>query len=157
MKSLLNKLFIISLILTLVSCTQKKSEPQQQPKQTAYNNLKEGDVIEISGRLICAHCYALNKENVGIDHQLPKSGFVKDCAITCAKQNYPIAVLLNQPVDSTRLWIIRTVGNTFADFMTNTAKVKGEYVYRGLIEPTNLMVMKDKKWIKLEIKKSGMM
>ena len=157
MKSLLNKLFIISIILTLVSCTHKKPGPQQQPKQITYKNLKEGDIIKISGELICAHCYALNKENVGTDHQLPKSGFVKDCAIICAKQNYPIAVFLDQPVDSTRLWIIRTAGDTFADYMTKTLTVKGEYVYRGLIEPTNLKVKNGNNRINLKIKKPGMM
>ena len=156
MKKTIYNLLVFLITIFSFNCSQHKQD-LKQPASKSYENLKEGDIIEISGKLICAHCYALNIENVGIDHQLPKSGFVKDCAIICAKQNYPIAVLLDQPIDSTKLWIIRTVGDTFADYMTKTALVKGEYVYRGLIEPTSLKVRKENGWIKLEIKKTGMM
>lgn len=152
----LYKLFIIPLIILSFNCTTKNDKIKENKKIT-YDNLIEGDTLEITGKLICAHCYAFNIENVGIDHHLPKSGFVKDCAIICAKQNYPIAVLLDQPIDSTKLWIIRTAGDTFANYMTKTLKVKGEYVYRGLIEPTEIKVKKGNDWINLKIKKSGMM
>ncbi len=156
MNSITKYFVLLTLAFALIGCSNKKQE-QHNPENRTYNNLKEGDVIEISGKLICAHCYAFNKENVGIDHQLPKSGFVKDCAITCAKQNYPIAVLLDQPIDSTKLWIIRTAGDTFKDYMTKTLIVKGEYVYRGLIEPTELKVKKGNEWVNLKNKKSSMM
>jgi len=155
MKTKINFLILFIFSILIIGCSQKKVEPKQ-PENENYTNLKEGDIFEISGKLICAHCFVLNKDNVDIDHQLPKKGFVKDCAITCAKQNYPIAILLDSPVDSTNLWVIRTAGDIFADYMTKKLTVKGEYVYSGLIEPTNLKVKIGDEWKILELKKPEM-
>jgi len=155
MRTNINFLILFTFSIFIIGCSQKKEEPKQ-PEKEIYTDLKEGDIFEISGRLICAHCFVLNKDNIEIDHQLPREGFVKDCAITCAKQNYPIAILLDSPVDRTSLWVIRTAGDIFADYMTKTLTVKGEYVYSGLIDPTSLKVKIGDEWKSLKLKKFDM-
>lgn len=97
-----------------------------------------GDTLQITGSLICAHCYALNQENTGHDHVLPESGFRKDCAGYCSLQGYPIGVLLDKELAGSKVWIIRTSSQLFADYMTRTVRIEGTYVSEGVIEPLNI-------------------
>jgi len=46
----------------------------------------------LTGQLIDASCYKLDKSNTGVDHKMPK-GDTKDCAIGCAKAGQPVALL----------------------------------------------------------------
>lgn len=117
--------------------------------ETSDNDLETGDVMNIEGQLICAHCHALNEKNVWIDHQLPESGFVAGCANLCAQQGYPIAVLLNEPVANTELWVVRTSSLLFDGYMASNTKIQGTFVTSGIIEPTEIKVQQDKTWVTL--------
>lgn len=146
-----NFIYIILTFTITISAFNCRSEKTNlnPPTKTAEQNYSEGDSIEVSGRLICAHCYALDEENTGLNHKLPKSGYVENCAVTCAKQNYPIAVLLNSPKGGSNVWVIRTAGQTFSRYMTDTIIVKGTVAYKGLLDPVNIKVNDGKTWVKL--------
>lgn len=131
----------------LVAMSESPSE-QKLPEASDYD-LDAGDVMKIEGKLICAHCHALNEKNVGIDHQLPESGFMEDCANLCAQQGYPIAVLLNQPIADTKLWVVRTSSQFFDGYMASNTKIQGTFVTPGIIEPTEIKVQQDQNWVTL--------
>ncbi len=145
------KLHIIALVfLALITgCNPTDKNEKKNNKPASPKTAVEGDVIELTGKLVCVHCLALNDSNTGLDHQLPESGFVKDCAQKCAKQNYPIGILLSSKQYGTDVWVIRTSGDTFQKYMTKTLTVKGEYVTSGLIEPKSLKVKDGEKTITL--------
>jgi hypothetical protein len=46
----------------------------------------------VKGQIVDETCYALDKSNTGVDHKMPK-GDTKDCAIGCAKNGRPMAIL----------------------------------------------------------------
>jgi len=46
----------------------------------------------ITGRLVDAACYELDKANVGADHNMPQ-GVERDCAVACVKSGLPVALL----------------------------------------------------------------
>lgn len=108
-----------------------------------------GDEFQVSGLLICAHCYALNSDNTGLHHELPKSGYVENCASKCATLGYPIAVLtINNQKDSS-VWIQRTSSSLFTDYMTQEVRVTGTYVADGLMDPTSIKVKVMTEWVVL--------
>jgi hypothetical protein len=45
----------------------------------------------IKGQVVDMGCYAKDKSNTGVDHKMPKE--TKDCAIGCAKDGQPLALL----------------------------------------------------------------
>lgn len=45
----------------------------------------------VTGKVVDMTCYAKDKSNTGVDHKMPKE--TKDCAIACAKQGQPLALL----------------------------------------------------------------
>ena len=49
-------------------------------------------VETIKGKLIDQSCYTMDKSNTGVDHKMPK-GDTKDCAIACATNGRPLALL----------------------------------------------------------------
>jgi len=107
-----------------------------------------GDTLQIKGSLICAHCYALNEENTGHDHTLPQSGFREDCAGYCSLQGYPIGVLLDQKYGGSKVWVIRTSSQLFADYMTEIVRIKGQYAAEGVIEPLSIELKRgDDEWL----------
>ena len=46
----------------------------------------------LTGQLIDESCYKMDKSNTGVDHKMPK-GDTKDCAIACATNGRPLALL----------------------------------------------------------------
>lgn len=132
-------LLLVTVILMVVSCTGKTETNNEKPSPEKSDAIiVVADTMNITGKLICAHCYALNDENTGHDHVLPKSGFKKDCASFCSLQGYPIAVLLDEEFAGTEIWVIRTSAQLFADFMTETVRIKGTYASEGVIEPLSI-------------------
>ena len=108
-----------------------------------------GDELEVSGLLICAHCYVLNTDNTGLHHELPKSGYVENCASKCATLGYPIAVLTINNLEDSSMWIQRTSSSLFTDYMTQEVRVTGTYVADGLMEPTSIKVKVMTEWVVL--------
>lgn len=49
-------------------------------------------VETVKGQLIDQACYKMDRTNTGVDHKMPH-GDTKDCAIACAKQGRPVALL----------------------------------------------------------------
>lgn len=45
----------------------------------------------VKGQIVDMGCYKKDKTNTGVDHKMPKE--TKDCAIACAKDGQPLAVL----------------------------------------------------------------
>src|SRR4030081_3348429 len=45
----------------------------------------------VKGQVVDMGCYNKDKSNTGVDHKMPKD--MKDCAIACAKDGQPLAVL----------------------------------------------------------------
>ena len=45
----------------------------------------------IKGQVVDMGCYMKDKSNTGVDHKMPKE--TKDCAIGCAKEGQPLALL----------------------------------------------------------------
>lgn len=142
---------IISAIV-LISCTGETEPKAEKPAGEKPDGMVAiSDTMNISGKLICAHCYALNDENTGHDHVLPKSGFKEDCAGFCSLQGYPMAVLLDEEFAGSKIWIIRTSSQLFADFMTETIRIKGTYASKGVVEPLSIDLRKgsesDYEWL----------
>lgn len=135
-----NKKILLSFLLTMVflplGCA--KQDDANVAEEDYVSIFNAGDEIEIEGKVICAHCYALNEENTGHDHNLPQSGFKENCAQFCSLQGYPIGVLLESELDGTRVWVIRTAGQIFADYMTETVRIKGEFVDTGVLDPLSI-------------------
>ena len=46
----------------------------------------------VTGQVVDAGCYKMDKSNTGADHKMPK-GDTKDCAAMCAKGGKPMALL----------------------------------------------------------------
>ncbi len=46
----------------------------------------------ITGQIVDESCYKMDKSNTGKDHKMPH-GDTKDCAVACAKQGQPLALL----------------------------------------------------------------
>jgi len=46
----------------------------------------------VTGQVVDASCYKMDKSNTGADHKMPK-GETKDCAAMCAKGGKPMALL----------------------------------------------------------------
>jgi hypothetical protein len=46
----------------------------------------------VKGKIVDVSCYKMDKSNAGVDHKMPK-GDTKDCAIGCAKNGRPMAIL----------------------------------------------------------------
>jgi hypothetical protein len=46
----------------------------------------------VKGQIVDVACYKMDKSNTGVDHKMPK-GDTKDCAIGCAKNGRPMAIL----------------------------------------------------------------
>ena len=144
-------LIVIVILFLLSSCGSNCSQcgKKTSAQNISSKSISENDTIEISGTLICTHCYALNENNTGLNHQLPESGFVENCAAKCAQQNYPIGVLMSQKNFGTKVWVIRTSGQLFTDYMTKTIKVRGLFITAGLIEPISIQVNDNENWITL--------
>ena len=45
----------------------------------------------VKGQVVDMSCYNKDKSNTGVDHKMPKE--TKDCAIACAKDGQPLALL----------------------------------------------------------------
>ena len=45
----------------------------------------------VKGQVVDMGCYNKDKSNTGVDHKMPKE--TKDCAIACAKDGQPLALL----------------------------------------------------------------
>jgi len=138
--------FVIGSIATIGCSNKQNSSPDTAETETDGSFPADssifamGDTLEVTGKIICAHCYALNEENTGHDHTLPQSGFREDCAEFCSLQGYPIAVLLDEPVDGSRVWVMRTASQIFADYMTRTAKIEGTFASKGVIDPLSIFL-----------------
>lgn len=140
------------------SCnTQPSSDDDGQDNQASLSiesipsssQYSFGDELQVSGLLICAHCYALNTDNTGLHHQLPKSGYIENCASKCATLGYPIAVLTNNNLEDSSMWIQRISSSLFTDYMTQEVRVTGTYVADGLMEPTSIKVKVMTEWVVL--------
>ena len=46
----------------------------------------------VKGQIVDQSCYKMDKANTGKDHKMPH-GDTKDCAVACAKQGQPLALL----------------------------------------------------------------
>ena len=46
----------------------------------------------VKRRIVDVSCYKMDKANSAVDHKMPK-GDTKDCAISCAKNGRPMAIL----------------------------------------------------------------
>jgi hypothetical protein len=127
-------------ILLISGCTAKQTQPESPGPLSSFSVFPENDSLNIEGILICAHCYALNSKNTGIDHILPENGPVKECASQCANLGYPIAVLSEKTVAGANVWVIRTSSLLFSDYMGKKTEVRGSLVTKGVIEPTGILV-----------------
>lgn len=143
---------VFALLIFFVSCAGDANKKQNAERKSSVilSSLAENDSIGVSGILICTHCYALNKSNVGLNHELPKSGFVENCARLCAQQNYPIGVLCDTAQYGSQVWVIRTSSQLFTDYMSNATRITGSFVKDALIEPAQIEVMERGEWIRLQ-------
>lgn len=138
------------LIFAVLGCSgNSKVNTGDSPRANEETSeLAGGDTLNISGKLICAHCYALNNDNTGHDHLLPESGFREGCAGYCSLQGYPVGVLLDNDLAGSKVWVIRTSSQLFADYMTQTVRIKGTFVSEGVIEPLSIELKSGKnQWI----------
>ncbi len=141
MDSSIRKLARFILVMLFVTgCNTRQTPAETVEPSTTFSVFQETDSLSIEGTLICAHCYALNQENTGVDHTLPESGFVKECASQCANLGYPIAVLSEKMVAGANVWVIQTSSQLFSDYMGKKAEVRGSLVTNGVIEPTGILV-----------------
>ncbi|MBI5857586.1 MAG: hypothetical protein HZB42_08030 [Sphingobacteriales bacterium] len=142
---------IVVLTISVINCGSESGENKisSREKSSLKGSISENDTIQISGILICTHCYSLNEKNTGTDHQLPENGFVKNCAGMCAQQNYPIGVLSGDKQYGANVWVIRTSSQLFSDYMSKEVKIKGLFIKDALIEPSQIEVKDGDKWITL--------
>ncbi len=125
-------LLIFSMLILLSSCGDRQSASQYISPEARF---AQGDTLTLTGVLIDTHCYALNKSNTGHDHNLPQSGFRENCAEYCALQGYPVAVLFDNEVGEDEVWSIMTASQIFADYMTQTVRVRGTVRSDGVLDP----------------------
>jgi hypothetical protein len=131
------KLFAIAIgVLTVVASCGNGEEATEYVFPEA--KFTQGDTLTVTGILIDTHCYALDKENIGHDHNLPQSGFREDCAEYCALQGYPVGVLIQEDGEEDYVWAIMTASQIFADYMTETARVRGTVRSDGVLDPLDV-------------------
>jgi hypothetical protein len=127
-------IFFFAAILTF-SCTETELPPEFVPGAQMH---ALGDTLLVSGILIDTHCYSIDKNNIGLHHNLPQSGFREDCAEYCALQGYPVAVVIQQDSQDDEVWTLMTAPQLFADYMTQTVRVQGTFRANGVIDPINV-------------------
>ena len=49
----------------------------------------------VNGQIVDESCYKMDKSNAGKDHKMPH-GDTKDCAVACAKQGQPLALVTSE-------------------------------------------------------------
>jgi len=145
-------LFSLAFLIPGIGCSGNTDEVanKQSAEIDDRDAVAASDTLNITGKLICAHCYALNENNTGHDHTLPQSGFKENCANFCSLQGYPMAVLLDEELAGQRVWVIRTSSQLFADFMTQTLRIEGTFVSHGVIDPLSIELLKseeENQWI----------
>jgi hypothetical protein len=127
-------------MLFIAGCSARQTPSEMAEPSSTFSVFQGNDSLSIKGTLICAHCYALNQENTGIDHNLPENGLVLDCASQCANLGYPIAVLSEKTLAGANVWVLRTSSQLFSDYMGKITEVRGSLVTKGVIEPTGILV-----------------
>lgn len=141
---------IFLIITSGINCASNSKENEDfSQEQSSTSLLSENDSIEISGFLICTHCYSVNEKNTGTDHQMPENGFIKNCASLCAQQNFPIGVLSEANQYGANVWVIRTSSQMFSDYMSKEVRIKGIFITDALIEPSHIEIKEGDKWITL--------
>lgn len=128
-------LLLLIPLIAFVACNNEESKIKEY--QSTEANYVRGDTLTITGQLIDSHCYALDKENTGHNHNLPESGYREDCAEYCALQGYPVGVLIKDEQDQNteEMWVIMTAAQIFADYMTQTVRVQGTVRTDGILDP----------------------
>ncbi|MFU8859706.1 MAG: hypothetical protein ACNA8K_04720 [Cyclonatronaceae bacterium] len=141
---MINSRFFHLILLTsvcaflFVYCEEQQQASEYDPGESRF---AMGDTLVVTGTLIDAHCYALDKSNTGHDHQLPQSGFRENCAEYCALQGYPVAVLFENEQGADEVWSIMTTPLIFADYMIQTVRVKGTVRTDGVLDPLSVELM----------------
>ncbi|MFU8811663.1 MAG: hypothetical protein ACNA78_01780 [Balneolaceae bacterium] len=123
---------LILTVLLFSACTEEELAPEYRGGEQAH---AVGDTLQVTGSLIDSHCYALDPDNTGHDHQLPQSGFREDCAEYCALQGYPVAVLNKDDEGHDVVWTLMTASQIFADYMTQQVRVQGTFRSNGVLDP----------------------
>lgn len=130
--------FLLVLFSTLFAVVACSNDGQIEEYVAPESEFVKGDTLVVSGILIDTHCYALDKENIGHDHNLPQSGFREDCAEYCALQGYPVGVLIQDEGKEDYVWAIMTASQIFADYMTETARIRGTVRSDGVLDPLDV-------------------
>lgn len=130
--------FLLASFTILFAFTACSIEEDIEEYVAPESQFIKGDTLVVSGILIDTHCYALDKENIGHDHNLPQSGFREDCAEYCALQGYPVGVLIQEEGKENYVWAIMTASQIFADYMTETARVRGTVRSDGVLDPLDV-------------------
>jgi len=140
------KLFSIVLLIAAIAVACGGEDVQEY--KAGPSKFVQGDTLTVSGILIDTHCYALDKNNVGHDHNLPQSGFREDCAEYCALQGYPVGVLVEEDGEEDYVWAIMTASQIFADYMTRTVRVVGTVRSDGVLDPLGVDLKEgEESWI----------
>ena len=95
----------------------------------------------IEGELVDITCYV--KGASGSSHQA--------CAIVCAKLGKPVGIVAKDG----KIYTLQLASSDVADYMAKTVKVTGTiHEASQSIQPLNLEVFNDNKWVKIETSKS---
>ncbi len=141
----------------LAGCTAEDASPQRgetAPDHADHDasgaqgarayELAPGDTTTISGTLIDTHCYADDHANVSTDHERPQ-GLVPGCAALCARQGFPVGVLVDGAPDEA-VWVLVTAPAVLADYMAETVRVTGEVRSQGVLIPHRIALQRGDEW-----------
>lgn len=126
----MRKWHLFALVILVSGCTRDVHKP--------------GDRMVLTGVLIDTHCYADDHSHVGDDHDRPQ-GHVPGCAGLCARQGFPVGVLVNGQ-EGEAVWILVSVPAVLADYMAETVRVTGEVRSEGVLIPLRIELKAGPEW-----------
>ncbi len=132
------------LLLALAACKEPASEPEPAPApETAY---APGDSIQIAGMLVDTNCFHLDKDANRYNDHIRPEGRVAVCARVCARQGFPVALLVDgQPQG--QVWFLGGYpSQLYADYMAATVRVEGEIRSKGVILPSKVEYKDGETW-----------
>lgn len=132
-----NCLLPIVLLLGILLGGCSREQPGKPPPQP-------GETVTFTGTLIDTHCYADDHANIANDHERPQ-GHVRGCASLCARQGYPVGVLIDDDSDGD-VWVLVTAPPVLADYMAQTVRVTGEVRSAGVLIPQRVELKHGNEW-----------
>lgn len=135
------RLGVIALgLLVFPACqsdTPDAETPEESPSQTEATSA-DRDTLTLTGTLLDVTCHAQSEEKAS-DREEPL-----DCEGDYVREGYPVGLRTN---DKDEVWVLSTVPEALADYLTLTARVTGVVRSEGVFIPHEIQIRNGTDWV----------